>query len=76
MVFEFVASGQFRNFGTRGSGVANTTRPWALSFGGGGGQASSFTLSVSEDITLNSHEGIGPLDSGNDCAVLDVPARA
>lgn len=58
IVFEFATTGQFRNVGTWGNGTSNATAPWALTFGGGAGNAASWSLSVSQDITLNSYEGI------------------
>ncbi|WP_425101633.1 PEP-CTERM sorting domain-containing protein [Tropicibacter sp. S64] len=66
------AGGQFRNVGPWGAGELGTTPPWALSFGGGGGNPSVFTMTASADVLLNSYIGHGPLNSGNLTAIFDV----
>lgn len=58
VTFSFAASGQFRAVGTWGNGTTNVSAPWAVDVGGGGGATPSFTLSVSQDVTLTSYSGI------------------
>jgi hypothetical protein len=55
--FDFQAAGQFRAVGTWGNGTSAAQGPWALTFGGGGGNTTSFTLTASEDVILESFSG-------------------
>jgi len=50
-------NGQFRAVGTWGNGTTNANPPFALSFGGSGGNTSVFTLSASQDVTLDAFTG-------------------
>lgn len=74
VVFDFSTTGQFRNVGTWGNGTSNVSAPWALSFGGGGGNTSSFTLSASADVVLNSFSGFA--QQFNTGAIFDVTGGA
>ena len=56
VVFDFQAGGQFRAVGTWGDG-SFSTGPFALTFGGGGGNTANFDLTVSQDVILNSFSG-------------------
>lgn len=58
VTFSF-AGGQFREVGTWLNGTTNSTAPWALTFGGGGGNTANFTFTVSEDVTLTGFSGLG-----------------
>ena len=72
VLFTFSAksvNGQFRNVGTWGDGSFSTGAK-ALSFGGGGGNTASFTLSVSHDVTLNAFLGFA--QQFNTGAIFDV----
>ncbi|WP_299727544.1 VPLPA-CTERM sorting domain-containing protein [uncultured Tateyamaria sp.] len=62
-------SGQFRNVGTWGNGMFGGG-PHALSFGGGGGNTATFTLSASADVTLNAFVGFA--QQFNTGAIFDV----
>lgn len=70
VVFDFQTTGQFRNVGTWGNGTTAVSPPWALTFGGGGGNASSFTLTASVDVILNSFLGFA--QQFNTGAIFDV----
>jgi hypothetical protein len=63
-------NGQFRNVGPWGNGTTNTTAPWGLSFGGGGGNTATFTLTASQDVTLNAFLGFA--QQFNTGAIFDV----
>lgn len=70
VTFSFATSGQFRQVGTWGNGTSNTSGPFALQFGGSGGNPAVFSLSVSHDITLDSFTGLAQL--GNTNPLFDV----
>lgn len=65
-----LVNGQFRNVGPWGNGTTNTTAPWGLTFGGGGGNTATFTLSASQDVTLNAFLGFA--QQFNTGAIFDV----
>lgn len=71
VTFTFSTAGQFRTVGTWGNGTSNASGPFALQFGGGGGNTSSFVLSVSSDVTLDSFTGHGS-PNGNISSIFDV----
>lgn len=68
--FTFSTAGQFRNVGTWGNGTSAASPPWALSFGGGGGNASVFALTVTADVTLDSFSGFA--QQFNTGSIFDV----
>ena len=68
VTFTFATGGQFRNIGAWTSVIDPADA--ALSFGGGGGNASSFTLMVSADIMLTSFLGFA--QQFNTGAIFDV----
>lgn len=73
VAFTFSAAsvnGQFRNVGTWGDGTTNVSGPFGLTFGGAGGNTSSFTLSASQDVTLNAFLGFA--QQFNTGAIFDV----
>lgn len=68
--FTFQTTGQFRDVGTWAGGTTGSSGPWALTFGGGAGNATTFTLSVSADVSLTSFVGFdGAFLTG---AIFDV----
>ncbi|GAB4529901.1 MAG: hypothetical protein Tsb0019_31710 [Roseibium sp.] len=57
--FDFARiSGQFRKIGPWGSGVIGSPS-YAADVGGGGGSVTSFSLTTSHDVLLNSFSGLG-----------------
>lgn len=68
VTFTFATGGQFRNIGPWTSIIDPADA--ALSFGGGGGNTSSFTLMVSADILLSSFLGFA--QQFNTGAIFDV----
>lgn len=57
VTFSFATAEQFRTVGTWGDGTTNAAGPWALQFGGAGGNPDIFTLTVDTDIQLDAFHG-------------------
>ena len=70
VTFSFATGGQFRNVGTWSDGTTGATGPWALTFGGGGGNTTTFTLTVDAAVQLDSFVGLG--QSLNTNPIFDV----
>lgn len=67
--FTFATGGQFRTVGAWNGGVIQPANP-ALAFGGGGGNTTTFSLTVSEDISLTAFAGFA--QQFNTGAIFDV----